>query len=129
MAVWNAQSMKNKTTDICDFVESEKLDVFALTEAWLKGDARDDHAIADVLNTLPGYKLHCLPRLGNYGKKGGGGICVILRDGFETREKQLDFQSFEGLELSVSAPKHDPLKLVTIYRSPSKCSNVPTAGA
>ena len=39
MAVWNAQSMMNKTTIICDFIQSEHLDVLALTEAWFKGDA------------------------------------------------------------------------------------------
>ena len=57
MDMWNAQSMKNKTNDICDFIESEELDAFALTKPWLKGVARDDHVIADVLNTLPGCKI------------------------------------------------------------------------
>ncbi len=105
MAGWNAQSMMNKTTDICDYIVSEQLDVFALSEAWLKGDARDDHAFADISNTLPGYKLHSLARL----NKRGDGICVILRDSFVTEEKAHRFQSFECLELSLTSRMQDPL--------------------
>ena len=124
MALWNAQSMMNKTTIICDFIQSEHLDVLALTEAWFKGDARDNHAFAAILNTLPGYKIHSLPRPSHFGKKGGGGICVILREGYVTEEKKHGFQSFECLELSITSPIKEPLKFVVIYRSPSNCSKI-----
>jgi hypothetical protein len=111
-AMWNAQSVTHKTATVCDFIASEKLDGFAITEAWFKGDCRDDHALADITNTLRGYRLHTLPRLG----RRGGGICVILRDGFVTSEKKYNFSSFECLELSIESGRLNPLKLFTIYR-------------
>ena len=63
---------------MCDFVINQKLDVLAITEAWLKGNERDHPAIADISTTLPDYVMHQLPRIG----KGGGGICVVARRGY-----------------------------------------------
>ena len=85
--------MMNKTTIICDFIQSEHLDVLALTEEWFKGDTGDDHAFADIMNTLPSYKIHSLQHPSHFGKKGGGGICVILREGYVTEEKKHSFHS------------------------------------
>ena len=68
MDVWNAQSMKNKINDICDFIESEELDAFALTKPWLKGVARDDHVIAAfwtlslAANSIPFLALASMAR-------------------------------------------------------------------
>ena len=64
-ALWNTRSMKNKTTHVCDLVISEKLDILAITEAWLTDDHRDNHVLADIKATLPCYELHCAPRLGD----------------------------------------------------------------
>jgi len=36
--LWNARSIRNKTTTLCDFVVSNRLDIMVLTETWLKGD-------------------------------------------------------------------------------------------
>ena len=40
-AMWNAQSINNKTTIICDYVISNKIDVMALSESWFYGDDRE----------------------------------------------------------------------------------------
>ena len=113
MAVRNAQSMMNKTTIICDFIQSEHMDVFALTEAWFKGDARDDHSFADILSTFPGYKIHSLPVPVTLAREEGVVICVILCEGYVTEEKKHSFQSFECLELSAVSPKKESLKLLS----------------
>lgn len=52
-ALWNARSIKNKTHLICDLTAAEHVDIFALTETWLSGDARDDHSLADLSSSLP----------------------------------------------------------------------------
>jgi len=39
--LWNARSIRNKTTALCDFVVSNQLDIMVLTERWLKGDDSD----------------------------------------------------------------------------------------
>ena len=74
--------MKNKTTHVCDLVISERLDILAITEAWLTDDYRDNHVLADIKTTLPGFDLHCAPRLG----RRGGGICIIFRKEFIIKE-------------------------------------------
>ena len=57
IGLWNAQSMMNKPTEVCDFVLTEKLDILAITEAWLRGDSRDGPALADIQSTLRDYHL------------------------------------------------------------------------
>ena len=51
--VWNAQSINNKTTLICDYIMSNHVDIMAISESWLYGDDRDKKTIADVKNMLP----------------------------------------------------------------------------
>ncbi|XP_071484957.1 uncharacterized protein [Diadema antillarum] len=112
---WNAQSMMNKPTAVCDFVITEKLDVVAITEAWLRGDSRDSPALAEIQNTLKDYRVVKLPRKG----KKGGGLCVILRNRYYvTNTKSHSFESFECLELTVSCSGQKTLSLITIYRPP-----------
>ena len=122
-ALWNARSMINKTADVCDFILSEKLDLLTITEAWLKGDSRDDPTIADINNTLPDYNIITHARIG----KKGGGICVIYRKGFKATYKSHNFSTFECLEVSLTSGQKNPLKLITIYRPPPNTSNVYTS--
>ena len=78
-ACWNARSIKNKTTHVCDLIIAHHLDVLAIAESWQTGDQRDNHAVADILATLPGYAIYSAPRKG----RKGGGICIIYRKEFE----------------------------------------------
>ena len=111
--------MINKTDDICDLIISENLDLLTITEAWLKYDARDDPAFADINNTLPDFNVISLARVG----KKGSGLCVVYRKGFKATHKSHNFQTFECLELSLTSVRQDPLKLVTIYRPPPNSGN------
>ena len=45
VAVWNARSIKNKTTVLSDFIISQNLDIMAVTETWLTGKDRDDSCL------------------------------------------------------------------------------------
>lgn len=91
IGVWNARSMSNKTTCICDMILDNDLDVLVLTESWLTGNQGDDLVIGDIKSTLPNYDLlHC-PRLGSK----GGGICIVYRSsGQVTLNSRIEFTSF-----------------------------------
>ena len=71
---WNACSMNNKTTPICDFILDNGIDIMIVTDSWLRGDARDHHIIADLNMTLPNYSVVHHNRSSR-----GGGICIIHR--------------------------------------------------
>ena len=101
-ALWNTRSMKNKTTQVCDLVKNEKLDILAVTDAWLTDEHRDNHVLADIQSTLPNHNIHCAPRLG----RPGGGICIIFRKEFVVKERVTwKFKTFECVDLHISSAK------------------------
>ena len=117
-ALWNARSVKTrgKSTIISDFVISQKLHIFALTETWLTNSDRDNYALADIKRTLPNFSFHHSPRL----SRKGGGVGALLHKGFNvSTNQQLDFKSFEYIDLTLKSPRSDDLRLVVIYRPPS----------
>ena len=69
--VWNAQSVRNKTGILQDYLCQEKIDLCVVTESWIT----HDQAAVRVECTPPGYSFtgHC-----RSGRKGGG-IAVIHR--------------------------------------------------
>ena len=119
-ALWNTRSMKNKTTHVCDLVISERLDILAVTEAWLTGDHRDNHVLADIRTTLPGHDIHAAPRLG----RPGGGVCIIFRKEFVTKEHVTwRFEAFECVDLLITSTNQTSFRLSTIYRPPRSKKN------
>ena len=60
-ALWNARSIKNKSHMISDLVVSHRIDILALTETWLTGDARDNRSLADLSMSLPSHQFCHLP--------------------------------------------------------------------
>nr|XP_054753555.1 uncharacterized protein LOC129259281 [Lytechinus pictus] len=109
----------NKPAEICDFVLTEQLDILGVTEAWLKGDARDGPTLADIQTTLQQYRLLKLPRTG----KKGGGLCIFLRNSFTTKKRCHSFVTFECLEVSISSSDQDTLTMILIYRPPARGQN------
>ena len=57
--LWNAQSVRHKTTAITDFVLEKDVDILFLTETWL---SQNDPVIIGEL-TPPGYTFLNIPRL------------------------------------------------------------------
>ena len=85
-AVWNAQSFNKKSSLLCDVIQSNRLDILAVTETWLAKD--NNTALGDFLNSMTDYTFHHTPRL--TGK--GGGVGVFFRKQFTiTTNQQLLF--------------------------------------
>ena len=66
----NAQSVRNTTLDICDYIMQANVDLLFLCETWLRpvGDEADCVAL-----TPPGFCLKSLPRQSGT----GGGLAVL----------------------------------------------------
>ena len=125
-ALWNAASIKknNCSTSLIDFIVTNRLDMLAITETWLKGDDRDSRVLADLANSLLDFDVHHVPRANG---TAGGGICIIIRKGFEVIiNKCSDFTSFEHMDLTVNSASKS-LRLVVIYRPPPSKKNNTTA--
>ena len=111
--LWNARSMQAKTSMICDFIISMKLEVLALTETWLSGDDRDNCAIADIVATLPTHNFIHNPRK----DRNGGGVGICISKSFKVQEKKQGlWNSFEWVDLVISGHRCTPCRLVVIYR-------------
>ena len=109
VACWNARSMMNKTTHVCELIISERLDVLAVTESWEKGDRRDEHTKASIKVTLPGYEIYSIPRIG----RKGGGICIIYRKELEIKvDAKLDsYKSFEYADILLTSTNQTSFRL------------------
>ena len=119
-ALWNARSIKNKTTSLCDFIISRQIDIMVITETWLNGDGRDDRTIADISNTLPTHNITHLPRL----NRNGGGIATIIRKGLAVTENKPthNYAAMECLDINLNAGNKS-LQLISIYRPPPSNKN------
>ena len=108
----NARSLRNKSSDIYDYIVDSKLDLCAITETWL--NVNDDAVRNEV---CPGnYILLDQPRAGH---RRGGGTAFMYRESL-FQVKKLDggeLNSFEFSEYSVR-PKHQNLRVIVIYRPP-----------
>ena len=111
-ALWNARSINNKISSLCDLVISEHIDICAITETWLTGN--DSFVMADLMNTLQDYNVYSLPRASS-----GGGVAVIVRKGLVVKQNYRNnssmFLSFEMLDLTITSGNKQ-FRLLTIYR-------------
>ena len=108
--VWNAQSVRNKTGILQDYLCQEKIDLSVVTESWIT----HDQAAVRVECTPPGYSFtgHC-----RSGRKGGD-IAVIHRSPILlTKITEGEKTSFEFAEYIVTSGS-DKLRLVVVYRIP-----------
>ena len=69
VALLNICSACNKATFLCEYVKDNHLDIFSLTETWLKTD--DQHVVAEL--TPHGYIIQYIPH-----PVGRGGVVAIL---------------------------------------------------
>ena len=68
----NGRSVENKTVSLCDFIQSNDVDLLALSETWL--DTSIDKSVTSEF--LPdGYDIHQVSRK----NQGGGGIAVVFK--------------------------------------------------
>ena len=110
----NAQSVRNKALDICDYIMQANVDLVFLCKTWLRpvGDEADCAAL-----TPPGFCLKSLPRQSGT----GGGLAVlhrtsltrniavstrdfVLTDIFDICEVRLSYDGHTAVFLSVYCP-------------------------
>lgn len=112
----NARSVRNKTDTLYEHIVSYDLDVFIITETWLKDTTKKDKVT--IKNLLPdGYSYKSCNR---EGKKGGGGIIIIYKTALPVLKRNGNsFSTFEHLILDMKL-NGQQLKLTCVYRPPHK---------
>ena len=113
----NAQSVRNKVLDICDYIMQANVDLVFLCETWLRplGDEADCAAL-----TPPGFCLKTLPRQSGR----GGGLAVLHRISL-TRNiavfySRFCFYGFEICEVRLSYNGHTAVFLSVDRAPPSR---------
>ena len=72
IAVMNTQSCRNVSNQIRDIIEEKQIDVFCITESWLKANGDEARMNAMCPDT---HDLVSFPRI----DRGGGGIAFVYR--------------------------------------------------
>ena len=115
---FNTQSVRNKTTDICDHVMHANIDLILLCETWLRPDCNENDCVA---LTPPGFCLRSFLRMSG----AGSGLAVLYRNSLT---KKLQFPpeivstAFEICEVRISLDSHTVVFL-SVYRPPPSRKN------
>ena len=75
----NTRSVKNKVSTVKDFVVDHNIDIFALTESWLRPGETDAQVINELCAT--GYHLLHVPR-----QSRGGGVALLYKKPFHIKK-------------------------------------------
>ena len=109
LCLLNAQSVKNKSANIFDYVIECKADLVAITETWLKSN----HDVIRSELCPTGYKLLDHMRTG----RRGGGTGLLFRDSLNvTKVYGGEKESFEFSEWLIQFSSSHSLRLAIIYR-------------
>ena len=112
----NARSVCNKATTLNEYITDNNLDVFALTETWLK--SADQTVIAELVPS--GYSIQQSPRPSS---SRGGGVAVIHRDSINVSSSECQsFRSFEYIERKITSRSSSYI-FVVVYRPPPSTRN------
>ena len=123
-ATWNSRSLGNKYLSVSDFIASNDLDLFCLTESWHK-----DSSDVAVLRSIPaGYRCIDVPREAPVSARAsrgfnpdaaprGGGIILYFRDHFVVKKIDVvvGLKTFEYVCVSLSTSR-GPVTVVVVYR-------------
>ena len=125
MAFLNPWSIANKTTSIFDFIESNKLDLLAVSESWLRGDGsvRPQRMTKHEMIPLSHQILH-IPRPGD---RKGGGIALLFKKAFQAKVLDYTKESTEQLEYLVTkiVINKTSVRLLIVYRpNPTPANNL-----
>ena len=107
-ALFNAQSVCNKTEFIVDYIVEHEFDLVAVTETWMN---ENDSAVCAALK-IPGYKYQHKPRIGQI----GGGVGIFFKESWNCSiQKSRKMKSFEHMCIKLSN-KTMSLDIVLLYR-------------
>ena len=106
---WNAQSLRNKTALVNDYMAEHDIDIYLIAESWLKD--HDSKEIGELQNSNE-YQYISAPRKN---RPGGGIVCLAKTQLNLVKKEQAKYKSFECLEIELNhAGKITAL--LTIYR-------------
>ena len=115
LCLWNARSVTQKVTPLCDFIVTHNIDLMCLTETWFTGDDMDKVTVGDIKSSLAGYKLVSAPR----STRRGGGVALLAKETLKTKVHKADvYRTFEHLDITVTS-NSDVIRLLLLYRPPS----------
>ena len=115
VCLWNAHSVRNKTTHITECVHERDIDIMFITETWL--NAQDDVVIGEC--TPPGYAFINAPR--NASTRGGG-IGVLYKSSLKLMMKKSDL-CFSTFEFAHITDLSCSINLFVVYRPPPSAAN------
>ena len=101
----NCFSLRNKAIDVLELAVDEDLEIFALTETWMK---KDDGALCALVKDA-GFNIVSQPRKGR-----GGGVAIITRKKTKTSKYSHKFKQFECLEVLLKEPTNT--RIIVVYR-------------
>ena len=117
--------MSNKTTAIYDFIVSNDLDIFAVTESWMKGKGNDKVERIYEHEILP--KTHHMINMPRPDGRKGGGIAVFHRKELRIEVLESSGTSSKQFEYAVCLVKIDKvvIRLIVVYRPvPTKANKL-----
>ena len=115
LALWNAQSVRNKTSEIKRFRKENDIDIYLIVESWL--NESQHKTIASLKSAENDLKM--VPRVG----RTGGGICCIHKKQINIKQVETPpTKTFEIMELLLTVGSLQ-VTLVTIYRPQSSNKN------
>ena len=115
----NARSIRNKFNELRCLVNTEHIDIIALTETFLDTDNID--LISEY--SLPGFKLYVRNRQGR-----GGGCALYIRSNLNPLEINTSTNSkVEHLCVQISTNENRRISINVVYRKPSQTVEIDTA--
>ena len=117
----NCQSVRNKPDQILDIISNQKLDMFVMTETWLKSGDIDNIAIQNI--TPPNFTFHHVPRESESGHRGGG-VAVLCHNSlkFQKLDQIIVASSFEHIA-GIIPFNGTCIRIIVIYRVPPSTTN------
>ena len=110
IALWNAQSLRNKVEITKQYLLEEDLDIMLVTESRIK-ESRDEEIIGKL--KPPGYRLEHCPRV----NKDGGGVGIICKANLNIKlPKHPQVKSMEMMEILLTT-KNKKQRFILIYRA------------
>ncbi|XP_072018281.1 uncharacterized protein [Amphiura filiformis] len=112
--IWNAQSLRNRTTTISDYLIQDNVDIMFVTESWL--NINDSVVIGEC--TPPSYDFLNFPR----GTSDHGGIAFIHKQSMNVQIVNLDYD-YTTFEYASIADPINGVQYIVIYRPPPSKEN------
>jgi exonuclease III len=107
---WNCNSVRNKITDITEYLQNENVDILCLNEVRIQNEIFLNHLLADLKYTYTA-KIRK--------KNSGGGVAILVKDGIEYEELKLEnFEEEEVICIKIRIDNKMSLHIISYYKAP-----------